>query len=158
MAARNSTGFVAALLGSTSFEQIFLNAAIEIYSGEQPASADDPPTGMFLGLITRDGGVWAPGSPANGLQFTRSGRFASKHGGHEWRLRGWETGVAGWFRLRGNAPDTGRSVVAPRLDGAIGPVDGIGNYQLILNTTAITPATDVVVPSFFYSIPSGEQQ
>lgn len=158
MAARNSTGFAAALLGPQSFEQIFQNAAIEIYSGPQPASADAAPTGTLLARITRNGGAWAPGAPDNGLSFVRSGRYASKNGGHVWRMRGLATGTAGWFRIRGNAPDSGASIVAPRLDGAIGTVGAIGDYQLLLSSTAITPATDVVVPSFFYTIPSGETQ
>ena len=101
MPARVSTGFASAILGSQSFESIFNGGSIEIRTGTQPDNADMPATGAVIARVTRDGGAWAAGSLANGLQFTRSGRYAMKPYDHVWQLKGSASGVAGWFRLVG---------------------------------------------------------
>lgn len=153
MTVRSSTGFVQRILGPSSFESIFLNGCIEVYSGEQPSSSDLAATGALLGRITRSGGAWTEGSGANGLQFTRSGRFAYKHPAHEWRLVGLATGVAGWWRLRGNAADSGASIDLPRIDGAV-RLDGSATPgELTLASLAIIEATDVVINHWWYAMP-----
>lgn len=154
MSVNVSTGFAAAILGPQSFATIFNNGVIEVYSGPQPATADATPTGTLLARVTRDGGAWSAGSPANGLQFTLGGRYAIKNPGHVWLLKGLATGVAGWFRLLPNAADDGLpSVTAPRIDGAVGIAGDPGDYQLFLADTNVVPATSVVLTQWFYAIP-----
>lgn len=157
MTARSSTGFVNALLTGTAFADIFLNGCIEVYSGAQPATADAAATGTLLARVTRDGGAWVAGSPGSGLQFDVSGRFVTKRFDHRWVLKGIATGVAGWYRLKGNAVDAGGvSLLLPRLDGAVGlPVAETTN-QLLLNDLSITPATEREMPYYYYTIPTGE--
>lgn len=153
MAVRISTGYADLILGNSSFAGIFLNGAIEIYSGAQPASADDAATGTLLGRITRDGGAWSPGSPSNGLQFTKEGRYVSKNAAHSWTLVGVATGTAGWCRLRGNATDVGASSTMPRIDGAVGLIDTAGDYQLLLPTLSITTSSSIAITSWWYALP-----
>lgn len=154
MAVRTSTGYEALILGPHAFDAIFHNGAIEVRSGAQPDSADMAATGTLLARITRDGGAWAAGNPANGLQFTRDGRYAMKNFAHRWVLKGLATGVAGWCRLLPNAADPGTdSLLHPRIDGAAG-VDGVpGDAQLILPTLSITPSTTIELPAWWFMQP-----
>lgn len=164
MAARTSTGFVSALLSGSSFPEIFLNGCIEVYSGLQPASADAAVTGTMLATVTRDGGSWVAGAPGAGLRFSTSGRFATKDFDHLWIMTGIATGVAGWYRLRGNTADAGGiSTTLPRLDGAIGlppdpevPDSPFTDVQLYLTDLLIAPGLQRAMPYFYYTIPSGE--
>lgn len=155
MAVRCSTGYASQILGTRSFEQIFLNGSIAIYTGAQPETADDVATGALVARITNGGLPWTPGAPSNGLQFLRNGRFISNALTQLWKLDGLGAGTAGWFRLVANGVDEGGfSMSLPRIDGAIG-LDGgpDGDYQMLLPTLAITP--DIVIPmtSWWYEMP-----
>lgn len=159
MAVSISTGFVGAILGSQSFEQIFLNGSIEVRSGGQPAGgADAAATGVLLARVTREGGAWSADSPANGLQFARAGRYAMKVLAHEWRLTGIAVGTAGWFRLVGNAADNGlASVELPRIDGSLALLPEEGDApspaQMFLASLAITPSTDLEIGQWYLTLP-----
>lgn len=159
MAVRTSTGFASRILGPESFATIFQGGSIEIRSGTQPASADEPATGTLLARITRDGLLWTAGSPTNGLEFVNAGRYASKNFSHSWRLKGIAAGTAGWFRLVGNAPDDGgTSTTLPRIDGAIGllPAEGetlVGDFQMLLPSLAITIGLERSIDQWYYAIP-----
>ncbi len=154
MPARVSTGFASAILGSQSFESIFNGGSIEIRTGTQPDNADMPATGTVIARVTRDGGAWAAGSLANGLQFTRSGRYAMKPYDHVWQLKGSASGVAGWFRLVGNAPDDGSaSLSLPRIDGTVRLDESVGDGQLILITTNLDASTTIAIDNWWYAIP-----
>ncbi len=154
MAARTSTGYEARILGPFSFDEIFRDGCIEIRSTPQPDTADDAAAGVLLGRITADGGAWTEGSSANGLRFSRDGRFATKNLLQRWVLKGSATGVAGHFRLRANAADPGaQSLVHPRIDGAIGLTDAVGDFQMFLPSLAITPSTSIELPSWWFTSP-----
>lgn len=138
MATLCSTKFRALILGPSSFESIFDAGKIQVFSGPQPASADLPASGVLLAEIN------APG----GLQFVRSGQYATNKVSQQWLMSGVADGLAGWARLR-RAGDDGA-----RIDFAIGPGDdSLGDYQLRLPTLAITPATSVIVSSWWFLLP-----
>lgn len=154
MAVNVSTGFAAAILGPTSFDNLFKDGVIEVRTGVQPVNADAAPTGIVIGYITKDGGAFSHGVPTNGLRFGRSARYAFKDPAQTWRLKGVATGVAGWFRLLRNAPDGGAdSGTAPRIDGAVGLTGVVADTQLFLDTLSITPSTNVEIPSWWFAIP-----
>lgn len=154
MAVNTSTGFEAAILGPSSFEQIFRYGCIEVRSGPQPVNADAAVTGDLLARITRDGGVWTPGQATNGLEFARSGRYALKVSSHVWRMKGLATGVAGWVRLIANAEDNGLvSTLLPRIDGLINIHGFSGDAQLYVSSLNITPATDVNISNWWLARP-----
>lgn len=155
MAVNCSTGFRARILGPSSFESIFLNGCIEVRTGAQPvAGANAPPTGTLVGRITNNGGAWSPGAATNGLRFARSGVYGGNDPGQNWRLAGLGTGTAGWFRLLANPVDDGSlSTVLPRIDGAIGPLVGAGDYQMRLPTLSITPSTAITIVSWWFLLP-----
>lgn len=154
MAVRISTGFAAAILGPSAFDTIFQDGVIEVFSGPPPASADAATTGTLLARITKDGGAFTPGSPTNGLRFVRDGRFAARDFSHTWTLTGVGTGTAGWFRLKGNALDANlASLSLPRIDGAVGLVEQVGDFQLFLPTVTITPSTTIQITEWWYALP-----
>lgn len=145
-----STGFVSRRNNGESFADIFLNGCIEVRSGAQPATADMPPTGTLLGRITRGGGLWTAGSPANGLQFVAEGRYVGKDPSHVWRLVGQATGVAGWYRMLPNEADDGSlSTTRARIDGAIGLLDTEVNAQMWLLNTSLTNVYNEIVTHFW---------
>lgn len=154
MAVNTSTGFEAASLGPSAFEQIFRYGCIEVRSGPQPATADMAATGILLARITRDGLAWTPGQIDGGLEFARSGRYAMKASNHVWRLKGIATGVAGWCRLVGNAEDDGLvSTFLPRIDGLVNTPDFVGDVQLIISNLNITAATDLNISNWWFARP-----
>lgn len=154
MATKESTGFASRKIGPEAFEAIFYNGVIEIRTGPQPVNADAAATGTLVARITRDGGVFTPGSPTNGLRFVRNGRIAFKDPDHDWRVAGVATGIAGWFRLKGNALDAnGVSLSLPRIDGSVGLLDAVAETQLYLPTVAMTAATTIVFDQWAYIVP-----
>lgn len=154
MAVYVSSSFAEAILGPSSFESLFNNGSIEIRTGTQPATADSAATGTLIGRITRDGGTWSAGNPANGLNFIRDGRFAAKNPSHTWVLTGSATGTAGWFRLVANSADTGgASVTNHRIDGTIGTLQDEGDFQMRLPTLAINASFSININQWWYAIP-----
>lgn len=149
-----STGFASMKIGPNAVADILMDGCIEIFTGAQPANADAPQTGTLIARITRDGGAWTPGSPDNGLRWVQDGRFAAKDPSHDWVLTGLGTGVAGWFRVKGNEADGGAlSLLLPRCDGAIGQTGASGDYQLLLPNLSITPSYAVAINQWWYAVP-----
>lgn len=149
-----STGFVERRNQGAAFASIFNNGAVNIYSGPQPESADAAPTGTLLARITRNGEGWAPGFPNGGLQFVASGRYITKMPDHVWYLSGIAAGTAGWFRLVANTEDPETySLSAPRIDGAVSLVDAVGEFEMQMVDTLITPTTTVLVPHWWHGTP-----
>ena len=158
MALNMSTGLAALLLGPHAFDDIFRDGAIEIRTGVQPANADAAATGALLGRVTRDGGSWVAGAPANGLRWYRDGRFALTHPDQRWVLTGLDSGIAGWFRIVGNAYDSGgASLSLPRIDGAVAAIpaddDPPGDAQIFLLTTSLSPAISQPFDSVWFALP-----
>ena len=142
MACRESTGYVQRRNEGSSFKQLFDGGCIEIRTGQQPATADLPATGTLIARVTRDGGVWAPGNPANGLIYDVDGRYAMKRFVHTWRLQGLAAGDAGWCRVVGvNGDSGGASLSEPRIDGAVGLIGAVTDVQMFLPVLSITPET-----------------
>ena len=102
------------------FQEIFRGSRIAVFSGTQPASADDTKNGTLLYTITKDGlGVdgltW--GESSNGV--------VSKTVGEIWRGTAVANGNAGWFRCYeyGDDPLLASSTRA-RFDGSISTSGG----------------------------------
>ncbi len=61
MSERLSTGYRNLILGGWSAREIFKDARMDIYSGSQPASADDAVTGVLLASISKSSGAVSVG-------------------------------------------------------------------------------------------------
>ena len=147
-----STGLRNALAGATGFGTTFNDGVIYIYSGPPPLTADAAVTGTLLGIVTVDGGAFAFGSPTNGLGFDApSDGVVSKAAAETWRFTGLADGVAGWFRLMGNASDNlGVSTTLPRLDGTI----AVSGADMNLSNINIVTGAPNTIDVFQFTVPA----
>jgi hypothetical protein len=142
VAIRLSSGLKSAVYGQYGITAMMQYGHIRVFSGTQPTTANDAPTGTLLGTITNNGAPFVPGSATGGLRLDQdsSGRLTA---GGTWTLTGVDTGTAGWWRWTWNAPDDDSvSLYYPRIDGDVGT-------SLVLANTSITPSTDEPISSFF---------
>ena len=142
MTIRASSGLKDAMLGEVGFKAALANGVLRIYTGVQPASADQATTGSLLATITLAGGAFTHGSPTNGLNWdTPDGGTISKPSGATWTGTGSAAGVAGWARFFGNPVDDGsQSTTLARLDMSVGK--GTGDLQLTnVNLEVSAPVT-----------------
>jgi len=152
MTVRLSTGARNALAGETGFGKTFEAGVIYIYSGPQPLTADNAPSGTLLGIVTKDGATFAFGTSTNGLTFAApSGGTVSKAAADTWKFTGIAKGTAGWFRLMGNALDSlDYSTTSPRMDGSI----AVSGGDLNLSSIAIEVSAPHTIDVFQFTIPA----
>ena len=132
MALLYSTGCVAGLFGENGVDTpanglrgLLKNGVIRVYSGAQPASPNDAPTGTLLGSVTKDGAAFVEGVATNGLTLGAPvGRTVSKST-DVWKFTGVAAGTMGWFRFQANAvDDDSSSTTLVRVDGSVGITSG----------------------------------
>lgn len=151
MTIRLSTGLRTSMMGTSGFSTIFANGIIEIYSGSQPTSADNATTGTLLGTVTLNGGAFTPGTATNGLTWAAAANGTASKSTSAWQFTGVAAGVAGWFRLKGNALDNNASsTTLPRLDGSIANSGGDMN----LSNTTIAVGSPNTVDVFSVTLPA----
>jgi len=98
---------------ASSIKEIFNKSKLKIYTGTQPSSADDAPTGTLLVEITVNG-------TGQGLTFDDAVNGIIKKNSQEiWSGTAVATGTAGWFRLQSYNDPESLSETAERIDGAI---------------------------------------
>lgn len=145
MAARLSTGLVNKMMATSAFRTIFALGFIDIYSGTQPTSADDVPSGTKLCTLYSDG-------TATGLSWetAASAGAMSKLNSQTWSATVGTAGTAGWFRLR-EASDTGllASTTAARYDGAI----ATSGSQMNLGSLSLLAGAPFVISAAAFSLP-----
>lgn len=151
MTVRHSTGLRNLMLSTGGFTEIFANGIIDVYTGAQPASADNAPTGTLLGTITKNGAAFTPGTSTNGLTWGTPSAGTVSKSTDLWQFTGVAAGTAGWFRLKANAvDDNSSSTTLPRLDGSIASSGGDINFS---NLTVAIGAPNTL-DSFTYTIPA----
>lgn len=131
MTVKLSTGLVTYVMGTGSFKAAFNLGFLDIYSGTQPASADNAPNGTKLATITVDG------DGVTGITFgTAVAGYLPKNPSETWSGDGLANGNAGWFRLR-EASDAGTasSTTAKRVDGSIGNTGADMNVGSVVVTS-----------------------
>lgn len=134
-----------------SFQVLFLDGVLEIYSGSQPASADDAEVGTKLLRITVGSGAFTPGSPTNGLEFDPVlDGVLSKASDEIWSGVGLVAGSAGWFRFYSNNYDSMNDGTAVRFDGSV----GTSNAQLNLSSVAIAVSATTTIDKFQITMPT----
>lgn len=155
MAERLSTGFVNARNVTGCVKDIMAYGVIYIFSGTQPADADNVETGTLLMKLTLNGGAFVPGVNTNGLNMDVStGGVLAKAVAEVWSgigLAAAGTGtVAGWYRWYDNDVTTGASTTAIRVDGAIGTST---SYEMRMTNTTIVENGPSTVSTFTYTAP-----
>lgn len=143
MTIRLSSGLRDAVISNWGLGAAMSGGHIQIYTGTQPASADQPPTGTLLARITQDG-VPAPGAGGLKMQLgTNAGDLANLGA---WVMRGLADGAPGWWRFVAEPADAGQiTTELCRIDGAVGEsVQGMPSL--------ITPATNLPLAGFIFSL------
>lgn len=144
---KTSTGFAAHLACTGSIKAAFDGGLIKVYSGSEPASADDDATGTLLWTISVDG-------DGTGLTFdpTPIGRSIVKPAAAAWQ-GATTAGTAGYFRLVASGDDGLSSTTQKRVQGSVGSVAGVDMYMTdpVLVTNA-NPAAKTLV-AFSLALP-----
>ncbi|WP_218254148.1 hypothetical protein, partial [Candidatus Magnetobacterium casense] len=127
-----------------SVQEIFYKGFIKIYTGSQPTTANDAPTGTLLCTVYSDG-------TTAGLSFGEaSSGVLSKTVGETWSGTAVATGTAGWFRLVAPS-DTGvSSTTEERLDGAV----ATSGAQLNMSSTSIVSGAVQTISTFSITMPA----
>lgn len=148
MTIRLSTGLRNKLLdgGTTGgIKGAFNLGFLYLYSGVQPASADDAASGVQLAKVTVNG----DGSTGVTFGSAASGTIA-KAVAEAWRYTGLADGQAGWYRFS-EATDTpgSASAVKARMDGSIGTSGADANIP----NTSIATGVIGTVDNFTVTMP-----
>jgi len=116
-----STGAMAAWLCTGSFQDIFVNGVMEIFTGVQPLNADAVETGDKVAIVTVDGGAFTAGVATNGLNFDdTTDATLTQASAEDWKGAFIVEGTMGWFRFYANDQTAGASTTAIRFDGSVG--------------------------------------
>ena len=139
-----------------SYAGVLRNATMKIFTGPQPASADDAETGAELIPITLGSGVFVPGSPENGLNFRQVADATLRKAidpatgvAETWSGVAIASGTAGWFRIYANDVTEGASLSAIRIDGSI----ATSGAQLNMTSTSIISGVTTTVDSVNMPLP-----
>ena len=126
------------------FQEIFYLCFIDIYSGSQPASADNAYSGTLLATIYSDGS-------AVGLSWDDASAGAiAKKSTETWTGAGLADGTAGWFRIRCAGDTTGASSTKERVDGAI----ATSGAEMDATSTAVVTAAIQTITSLTITLPA----
>lgn len=143
------TVFALAAGSGGALRDVMRNCVLRGYTGSQPATADTAVgTATLLYEITNNGGTFAHGAAANGLNFEKSsGAVIAFPGSTEvGKGTGLANGTLGWFRFCGNPTDSGlASTTLPRID--------MSTNDVTLGTTAVTVAKVYYINSGSFTFP-----
>lgn len=153
MAKKFSTGD--ANLRAAAIKTGYANGVIGIFSGTQPATANDSEgSAVLLALITLNSGAFEAGVATNGINLSDPvDGVLSKASGETWSGLGLaaagELGTdATWFRHYTNGYVTGASNT-PRYDGAVGIVS---TYELQMSNTKVVTGIPVIITGYTRTI------
>jgi len=137
-----------------SLKDIFKDGILKIYSGSQPASADNAVAGTELLAISVASGAFVAGTPTNGLEFGAAAAGAISKSTAVWSDTGIASGTAGCFRLYANASDANGEdttpFLYPRLDGSV----GTSGAELNMSSTSITIGATTTIDTFTITFPA----
>ncbi len=157
MAWRLSTGTRNGLLnlaanGGGGLAELLKAGIIRIYSGTQPASADDAVTGTLLCTITGASLPVTQGVETNGLGFAAATGGVIGKDGVVWSGDNIADGTAGWARFSANATldNTGISTTAVRVDMAA----ATSGSQINFSTTSLVNGITTTVSSVAITQPA----
>jgi len=147
MALKFSTGLRTKMLGKATVDSgsnglrgIFDGFFIDIYTGAQPANADQAPSGsLLLTVSVNAGGGGAPihfDAPVLGV--------INKAAAEVWKGVGVAAGTTGWFRIRLAADAGTTNTTDPRIDGSV----AVSGGDLSLSNTTVAIGTPVTIDTF----------
>lgn len=141
-----STGLRNYMLSTGSLRQALQNGKIQIYSGSEPATADDAATGTLLCTIDKDGA----GSGFT-LDTTAVGGVLAKVPTDALRGTVLSNGTPGYYRHVGSSDTGAASTTEPRVQGRIaqsGAEGNITNIPLVSGATQDVDEYSIALPTF----------
>jgi hypothetical protein len=140
MTVRLSTGARNAILDSGLNTLFDGDGAIDIYTGSQPASANDDVSGTLLATLTLSADwIGAASSGTSTLAAITSDTNVDA------------SGTAGWFRIYDVSEGVGgSSTTKKRIDGAV----GTSGSDLNFNTTSFVAGGTAAISSFTITLPA----
>lgn len=142
---------LSAIKGAVTAAASLEHGVARLYTGSQPATADDAATGTLLVQFTVGSGAFTAGVATNGLDFDVAAGVITKSSSEVWSGVGLADGTAGWIRFCGNAEDAGGvSTTLPRIDCRVSTSGAECNLS---NLSIVTGAT-VTLDSFSAAFPS----
>lgn len=136
-----STGLRNAVLDATALKEALDGGLIKIYSGAEPASANDAVTGTLLCTISVNStgtGITFEDDPVDGV--------LSKKSSEVWSGVNAATGTAGYFRHVAAGDDGTSSTTQRRLQGRV----AVAGAELNLSSVALTSGATQTID--YYSI------
>jgi hypothetical protein len=143
MAIRLSSGARTGIAGSSGIKELFDGGFIGIYTGGQPASADDAETGSLLTTISTTSGT-------AGISLGTAGTGVLPKAASVWSGLVGTAGVAGWFRMYDSEHLTGTSGTAVRMDGNC----GVSGSDLVLSNTSQTVGATLTIDQATFTEPA----
>lgn len=143
MAIRLSTGARTNLAGTDGLKSLFDGGFIAIYSGGQPAAADNAETGNLLTTISATSGT-------GGIELGTAAAGALPKGSTVISGLIGTAGIAGWFRLYDSNKTTGSNGTANRIDGNI----GVSGSDLVLSNTNLVVGATLTIDTFTLEVPT----
>ncbi len=127
------------------FQEIFRECFLNIYTGNQPAAADNAAAGTLLVTIYSDG-------VSAGLTFEEAiAGVVNKPTGVQWTGAALATGTAAWGRLYENTDDPSlASTTKARLDGTV----AVSGGNINMSSTSIVQSAIQTVTSFPVTMPA----
>lgn len=126
MTTKISTGMANYLLAVGSLKQAMANSMLRVYSGQEPAAADDgvPGSVELLAEFSVDGN-----GGGISLDATANGAVITKNPLEAWRATAINSGTAVWFRWSPSNDSGGASQSDLRIQGTVGVVGAELNFQ-----------------------------
>jgi len=118
MTVRISTGLQAVPIGVNGINPVFDSGAVDLYTGGQPADADDAPTGDLIVSIPLE---------ADALSNPSAGNIAVA--GVPIVEESVDAGTIGWGRIRTAGDGAGSSSTDPRIDFSVSLTGAGGDVQ-----------------------------
>ena len=158
MSWRLSAGLRNKLLGAASgqgsLKQILANGQIRIYTGSQPATAEEAETGSLLCTITLASAEMTSGTATNGINLGNADNGTVGKAAEVWSGVNAATGTAGWFRWYPNDFDAQMGAATAgnkiRIDGRCGTAAS----QMNLSSTSLVSGVTTTVDSVALTLPA----
>jgi len=145
---RLSSGLRRSMITSHGLQAMMNYGRIYLYTGQQPASANDAPSGTLLGYISNNGDAPVPGTTTGGLILVQGFDAGTLEKFGTWTLKGIAQGTVGWWRFVWNASDSGSvSQTNPRIDGSYGD-------SFVMSDPFISVGQSTDIASFIISFPN----
>ena len=143
MAVRLSTGARTGLASTAGVKDLFDGGFIGLFTGGQPASADDAETGSLLVTISTTSGT-------AGISFGTAGTGVLPKAASVWSGLVGTAGVAGWFRMYDIGHLAGTSGTAVRMDGNV----GVSGSDMVLSNTNQTVGATLTIDQATFTEPA----